>query len=137
MSLLSTSEVVKHDDETNILRKINIDGLDIEKAIDRYEDNEEGYINILNSYVTNIQGKLKDIEVVSAENLKDYNIKIHGIKGINLYIFAEDLATLAESLEHAAMRGELEYVLTNNPIFIEKSLSFIEKLKTQLAKIDI
>jgi len=133
--LLSTAEIVHHDDETNILKRIKLEGLDIEKAVDRYEDNEEAFINILNSYVTNIQGKLKGIEEVTAENLKDYNIKIHGIKGVNLYIFAEDLATLAESLEHAAMRGELDYVLTNNPIFIQKSLAFIEKLKAELVKI--
>jgi len=79
--------------------------------------------------------KLRSIEFVSEETLKDYNIKIHGIKGVNLYIFADDLATLAESLEHAAMRGELDYVLDNNPIFIANSRKFITSLKEALDKI--
>jgi CheY-like chemotaxis protein len=117
------------------LKLINVKGLDVAKGVEWYQDNEASYLKLIKAYVVNIVEKLKSVEVVTMDTLPDYNIRIHGIKGVNLFVFAEELGQQAQKLEEAAIKGDLDFIHKNNPIFLEASYQFIDDLKAELAKI--
>jgi HPt (histidine-containing phosphotransfer) domain-containing protein len=56
---------------------------------------------------------------VNKENLADYAIAVHGIKGSSRSICAESIGTSAETLEKAAKKGDIDFVTANNASFIE------------------
>ena len=98
---------------------IKIPGLDVEKALDLYDDDEEIYQAVLKSYVDNMPDALKILRNVSAETLQEYYIKAHGIKGTSANIGAEDLRQLAGKMEILAKSGDLQGVLAENHVFIK------------------
>jgi HPt (histidine-containing phosphotransfer) domain-containing protein len=123
------------DQALSYLEQLNVKGLNVAKGIDMYEDTEVIYLKLLIRFVENLGEKLKAIETISQETLSDYCIRIHGIKGVSLSVNADEIGRLAQLLEDASHKGDLDYVLANNPHFLATCNSFIEDLSTQLTKI--
>jgi hypothetical protein len=97
----------------------SVDGLDIARGLERYEYDAEIYMNILKSYTSSIRPMLVSIENVSKENLAEYKVFVHGIKGASFGIYAEVIAKRADALEQAAKDEDFDYVSQNNPDFVE------------------
>ncbi|MCL2835030.1 MAG: ATP-binding protein, partial [Treponema sp.] len=112
-----------------------ISGLDIVKAIKRYDNDTESYRQILHSYAVNTLPLLDSINEVTADNLGEYAIKVHGIKSSSWGIGADALGTRAESLEKAAKNGELDNIKANNPSFLEDARKLILDIEDMLEKI--
>jgi CheY-like chemotaxis protein len=70
------------------------------------------------SFAKNIPALLAKARAVSEENLHDYAIHVHGIKGSCRNIRADDLANRANALEQAAHRRDLDYIRGENLDFI-------------------
>jgi len=98
---------------------VPVDDLDTAKGLKRYEFDADTYMNILKSYTKSIHPMLGSIENVSRESLAEYKILVHGIKGASFGIHAEKIAEKAEALEKASKDGDFEYVIKNNPEFVE------------------
>ena len=96
-----------------------IAGVDAERGIKRFAGNEETFLGVLRSYAVNTRPLLESIKDVHQDNLDDYAIVVHGIKGSSRGIFAEELGALAEALEEAAKAGDFDFVGANNPVFLE------------------
>jgi PAS domain S-box-containing protein len=118
------------------LLSAEVAGLDIKRGVEKYNNDEEVYFNILRSYVASTRSMLDIIEHVSEENLRDYEIKVHGIKGTSRDMFAEEIGAVAAELEKAAKNGDLDYIRENNPAFIESLKEFISRLDTLISGID-
>jgi CheY-like chemotaxis protein len=116
--------------DRRVLDKI-INGLDIGGGIDLFGGDEEAYLQILHSYAVNTVPLLDKIKNVGKDNLADYCIAVHGIKGSSRNIGAAAIGIQAEALEKAAHEGNLEYILDKNAAFIE----VVEKLITELNEI--
>ena len=109
---------------------LGIEGLDISKGIERFGD-EESYLDIVRSYAANTPSLLEELEVVSPDNLESYIIVVHGIKGSSRGIGADAFANIADSLEHAARLGDVEYIAAHNAHFLAagwKLLSDIDEM---------
>jgi CheY-like chemotaxis protein len=115
------------------LRKIN--GLDANKGLERFNGDEESYIQVLHSYVVNTQPLLEIMKKVNKDNLHEYVISVHGIKGSSRGICATELGDRAEALEKAAREGKFDYLTANNEAFIEEADKLLDSLDNMLNQI--
>ncbi|MCL2242902.1 MAG: ATP-binding protein [Treponema sp.] len=111
------------------LLNMEITGLNISKGIARFDGKEEVYLEVLRSYLESITSMLENIETVDENSLDSYKIKVHGIKGTSMDIYAEDIANEARALENAAKSGDYKYIREHNS-------SFVENARNLLAEID-
>ena len=95
-----------------------IPGLDMEKGIAHFGYNEDAFLNVLKSYVKNTLPLLEVIKNVNKDNLENYAVTVHGIKGSSRGIMAENIGNKAEALEKAAIAGDFDFVSSTNPRFL-------------------
>ncbi|MDR3214401.1 MAG: response regulator [Azoarcus sp.] len=106
----------------------SIEGIDWATGLERFGGDESIYLSVLKSYATNTIHLLDRIREVNEQTLADYAITIHGIKGSSYGIEARVVGKQAEELEHASKAGNLEFVLQNNPSFIEAAEALLARL---------
>ena len=106
--------------------------IDIAKGIERFGGDRDTYMEILASFAVNTKPLIEQISRVNGENLADYAIVVHGIKGSSRSIFAEALGNQAEELEKAAKDGDLVFVQQRNGEFLETLEKFISGLEKML-----
>jgi hypothetical protein len=126
---------VKQRRNSTNLRKIEnkIAGLDMEKALDRFDGDGEALIFVLHSIAKNTPPLLEEAAKVTKENLSEYAIMVHGLKGSFYGIDAVPVGTMAEALEKAAKAGDYDFVTANNPGFIAAAEQFIHSANEMLA----
>jgi len=107
----------------------HINGIDLILGLQRYEGDIGVYSGIIRSYTGSVRSILKSIKNVSEDDLPDYKIKVHGIKGASYDIFAGKVGDTAKALEDAAGSGDYGYVRKNNPAFIEMTDKLIDDLE--------
>ncbi|MCL2663315.1 MAG: ATP-binding protein [Oscillospiraceae bacterium] len=108
-------------------------GLDIAKGLERYHGDEKTYLKILSSYAKSVRAMLEAVETVTEDEIADYKIKVHGIKGASYDIFADEIGKEAELLEHAAVDKNLDLILERNPAFLEATGRFIDDIDDVLS----
>ena len=113
-----------------------IQGLDIARGLDQYEGNEQTYLKILHSYSFSVSSLLDAMETVSKDNLDNYRIKVHGIKGTSLDICAEKLGNEAKALEDAAKAGNFDYINEHNSAFLESAWKLVNDINKMLAELE-
>jgi hypothetical protein len=114
------------------LKDKKIDGLDIEKGLEKYEGNEEIYLKILRSYAASTRAILDGLCTANESNLHDYRLKFHSLKGTSLDIFAEKIGNAAAKLEEAAKIRNIDFLNTYVPRFIQYSMSVIDAVDKML-----
>ena len=112
-----------------------IEDVDKEAALARFGGNESTYLTILQSYVVNTPALLDKIGTCTEENLPDYAISVHGIKGTSYSIGADKVGKLAESLEQAARQGGIRYISRHNDDLIKATEELIERIKVVLKEL--
>jgi signal transduction histidine kinase/DNA-binding response OmpR family regulator len=114
---------------------VKISGIDFAEGVRRMGNREAAYIHILTSYAANLPTLLTKVRNFSTENINDYTITVHGIKGASYGICANELGKQAEALEMAAKQTDIEAILAKNDGFIlnaEKLIVDISKYITSL-----
>ena len=114
-----------------------IEGIDLKRGLERFNNDVKSYLNVLDSFANNTNSLLDSIKDVEEHRLNDYSVTVHGIKGSSLGIFAEKAGRLAESLESASKSGDYMFVKDNNPAFIGIVEKLISDIKEMLAEADI
>ena|GEM_PF-2668223 len=107
---------------------LELEGIDMETALNRMGGDEEALLGALRSYALNIPPVLDEIRQVSEEGLPAYAMAMHGIKGSSRSICAERLGDQAEALENAAKTGAVAFIQQNNRPFVE----MLDKLLAQM-----
>jgi signal transduction histidine kinase/DNA-binding response OmpR family regulator/HPt (histidine-containing phosphotransfer) domain-containing protein len=110
-----------------LIKTLRVEGLNTEKGLDRFGGDGKSYMDSLRSYVIHTPELLKAARAV--EELHDYAITVHGIKGSSRGISAETIGQRAEKLEHAAKAGNLDLIKKENDEFIEAVEKFIADLR--------
>ncbi|MDR1894131.1 MAG: response regulator, partial [Spirochaetales bacterium] len=104
-------------------------GINVEAALDRMNGVRESYLEILRAFVRHTPDQLDKLPLGTAEALGDYAITVHGLKGANYGIGADEAGREAAELEALAKAGRFEAVL-------EKTPSFIKTMKTLIAAVE-
>ena len=116
---------------------IEIPGIDTKKGLDLFEGDTDTYTEILRSYVTNIPGSLEKMRNVSEATLKDYAVKVHGVKSVSDSIGAEEARRTAKHLEELAKAGDLAGVQAENDALIQYVENLIDAINAWLKKNDL
>jgi len=119
-------------------RTVNMEaeGLDINRGLARYGGDEVVYFRILRSYVVSVRTTLDVAEAFSEDKLHEYKIKIHGLKGASMDIYAGDVGFWAGELEDAANAGDIEFIMKHNPVFLEAARRCKTSIESILSSID-
>jgi CheY-like chemotaxis protein/anti-sigma regulatory factor (Ser/Thr protein kinase) len=118
------------------LKGIEIEGVNIGKALGRFSGDEAVFIDVLRSYSAGTRGLLAKLdEYLAAERLADYAIAVHGIKGSSYSIFAQEAGTMAEALETAAKAEAFATVRNGHGAFKERALALLQGIDAALGKI--
>jgi len=114
-----------------------IDGLDITAGLDRYEDDEQQYLRVLRSYKSSVRSLLEEIEKEPDEGtVKNYEIKVHGIKGTSIDVGAGSVGVIAKELEAAAKTGDFNYIRDHHKTFLTEAWKLISDLEKMLDDLD-
>ena len=133
-SLANSQEQPKASNEINlsVFGKIVETNIDLEKALRHFGGDWETLADVLHSFAVHIPALLDTIKGVNKNNLTDYTIAVHGIKGASRGIFANMVGDAAETLEEAGKKGNLEKIMDYNPSFIETTQKLVEQIKDLL-----
>jgi len=133
---LQKDKSVTGDSSASVFFGAEIPGLDIAKGLKRFDGNENVYLDVLRSYAAGVSSMLDTIETFDEETLTDYIIKVHGIKGTSFDIFADAAANEAKDLEDAGKSGNLEFIKTNHPAFINNTRKLISCIENVLSNLN-
>jgi HPt (histidine-containing phosphotransfer) domain-containing protein len=109
-----------------LMKTTRVEGLDMEKGLERFGGEGKAYMDSLRSYVVHTPPLLDSARTVG--DLADYAITVHGIKGSSYGIAAQAVGEMAEKLEHAAKEGKLSVIEAENSPFIAAAEQFISDL---------
>jgi hypothetical protein len=126
-----------HEVKASLLEGKEVDGLNIIGGIERFNGDEEVYINILHSYAVNTSSLLDSIEANPEGKLKSYEITVHSIKGSSFGICADNVGRLAADLERAAKAFETSYIVKHNQVFLVAARKLISDIEEMLASLDL
>jgi len=119
-----------------LLLEKQIDGLDIVKGLQMFDNDAEFYVRVLNAYIISARSAFGIIKNVSEENLSGYKINVHGIKGTSFGICAGNIGDEAALLEKAAAAGDMNYINEHNSQFLERLGELVSKAEEMLTSID-
>jgi signal transduction histidine kinase/DNA-binding response OmpR family regulator len=109
-----------------LIKTIHVEGMDAEKGLEHFGGDGKSYMESLRSYVIHTPELLEAAR--NTEDVTDYIITVHGIKGSSRGISADAIGRKAEELEHAAKAGNLDFVQAENDSFILAVEQFIAGL---------
>ena len=112
---------------------MEIDGLDMEKGLEKFNSDLETYLKILRSYAVSVRLLLGPAENTGEDALDEYRIAVHSIKGTSLDIYANPVGNRAALLEQAAKAGDLGYIRDNNPSFLEAARKLLCDIEDMLS----
>jgi len=116
--------------------KRGIDGIDLNNGIERFGGDTAIYFEVLRSFSVNTPPLLDSAKRVSRDNLQDYAILVHGIKGSSRGICANELGDIAEKLEKAADENDFDYVIKHNRVFLDAAWRLIADIDRLLSEND-
>ena len=112
-----------------LLDGIIIKDVNLDKALELFSGDEEVFFKVLNSYLVNTRPLLGNIKkYLESENLTDYAVIVHGIKGSSFGIGAIRAGEDAQRLERMARAGKADEVLAENDAFVKYMENFLDSL---------
>jgi CheY-like chemotaxis protein/HPt (histidine-containing phosphotransfer) domain-containing protein len=111
--------------------KVNqIEEIDLQTGLDRVDDQKDVYEKSLEFMIKEIEKCERNLgEFLSANNLQQFSIAAHGMKGSLANIGAMELSKEAYTLEKAADKMDNNFCVKNLPSFLTELNELCEKLK--------
>jgi len=122
------------DSQPSILN-FKLDGIDLKAGLERFGGDSDSYLQVLRSYTANTRDLLGSIKEVSKENLNEYAIIVHGIKGSSRSICANIVGDIAEALEKAAKGGDFGYVSEKTSDLTQAVIKLLADIDEMLVKV--
>lgn len=117
----------------------SIPGIDIAKALSYIGGSRELYISLLQTYLDGSEERIRKLEECkNKEDIFNYDITIHGLKGISASIGADSMAVAAAGLEEACKDPQtaMTYIQMNHDQAVSRYREFLEQIKKWLANIE-
>ncbi len=107
--------------EGSYLDILRDNGIDTAKGLSHCGSDEAFYRSILLEYVKDADEKKNDLKkFLDSRDLKNYEILIHALKSSSRTIGAERPGKLAQELETACGKEDMEYVLSHHDAFVKE-----------------
>lgn len=117
----------------------SIPGIDIAKALSYIGGSRELYISLLQTYLDGSEERIRKLEECkNKEDIFNYDITIHGLKGISASIGADSMAIAAAGLEEACKDPQtaMTYIQMNHDHAVSQYRELLEQIKKWLANIE-
>ncbi len=98
--------------------KFQIEGLDMDAAMQYYSGDENGFVDLLSLYCADGRRKTKLLSELVESDILRYQIEVHGLKSASANIGATQVSALARAQENAAAQGERDFIRTNFPLLM-------------------
>ena len=121
---------------TELLKHTEIDGVNLTETLKKFSENFCAYFSAIQSFAKNTPELIKKIKEASPQNIREYAVIIHGIKGSCYGIGAKECGDFAKELEMAAKGGNFNEVSAKNDAFITKLEKIIADLQGFIVKIE-
>jgi signal transduction histidine kinase/DNA-binding NarL/FixJ family response regulator/HPt (histidine-containing phosphotransfer) domain-containing protein len=122
--------------ETTSPRVIQISGIDGKKGLSLYGNDFDIYLTVLRSYAFNTPALIDNLNQVTEENLANYAINVHGLKGSSGSIGAKDIREMAARMESMSKAGDLSGVLAENNELLEDTRTLVVDIQQWLTAYD-
>ncbi|MDR1732008.1 MAG: response regulator [Synergistaceae bacterium] len=132
----AVEDALSDSEKKALLRQLSetpVEGANCVETLQRIGGSVESLISVLQTFVSHVPNILKEIQSPDAETLNQYAIHVHGLKGASWGICALRIGEMAEELEKWAKAGDLESVLSKNPLFLEATEKLLTDLNALLA----
>lgn len=106
-----------------------IDGVDMDAAMQYYSGDEEGFVELLELFC--IDGKRKTellCDVVEKDILR-YQIEVHGLKSASANIGAMEVSAMARAHENAAVQGDVEFIEREFPLLLAEYETLVANIE--------
>jgi hypothetical protein len=113
---------------------LNVPGLNFQQGLDVFDGEIDDYVSALKSFIISVPGIITKLRDVTAENLHEYVINIHGLKSTGGWICAENIQKEALKLETFAKAGNLSEINLRNDKFLNDVNIFLNNLEAELQK---
>jgi len=110
--------------KTSGQKKYLIPGINTAEALERFDDDDEVYFQVLKSFITYNPKQLETLRT-AGEDHETYRLAAHSMKGSSRNIGAEELGNQAEMLEKAAIHDDWDYINAVNADFIKAAEKLI------------
>lgn len=117
----------------------SIPGIDIAKALSYIGGSRELYISLLRTYLDGSEERIRKLEECkNKEDIFNYDITIHGLKGISASIGADSMAAAAAGLEEACKDPQtaMAYIQINHDQAVSRYRELLEQIKKWLANME-
>lgn len=117
----------------------SIPGIDIAKALSYIGGSRELYISLLQTYLDGSEERIRKLEECkNKEDIFNYDITIHGLKGISASIGADSMAVAAAGLEEACKDPQtaMTYIQMNHDQAVSRYRELLDQIKKWLANIE-
>jgi len=110
-----------------------IEGIDMAAGLERFGNSGEAYAKVLLSYTVNTRPLLGDMGLfLAAEDMAEYAIVVHGIKGSSYGMGAKVAGEGAERLERLAEAGDTVSVSAEHEPYIEYMEALLNSIDSAL-----
>ncbi|MCL2044513.1 MAG: response regulator [Treponema sp.] len=117
----TTNKAEVTDTKKGLTESLVVPGLNTAAGLARFDNDEEMYLLLLESFSTHAPQQIKTIKTFidglqSADqpDVTSYRIAVHGLKGTCRSIGAEGIGSMAEKLEKAALQQDLTFITANS-----------------------
>ncbi|MCL2109834.1 MAG: response regulator [Oscillospiraceae bacterium] len=112
---------------------LQIPGVDSAKGLEKFGGDEKIYLKVLRVYAANIRKQLDELGAVDVDNLRPYEISVHGIKGSSFDIYADSVGEKAKSLEQAAKTSDTDFIAAHNAALLEELGRLADEIDTAVS----
>jgi len=125
-------------EQAGIFKNAAIDGIDLMKGQETFPNNK--YLDVLRAWCMHTPALLDKLRALAGgqftdEDIGEYTIAVHGLKGSSYGICAGSVGKKAENLEAASRRKDIEFVKANNGILIDEAAALHQSLEKLLASV--
>jgi CheY-like chemotaxis protein/HPt (histidine-containing phosphotransfer) domain-containing protein len=119
--------------ETEVNRKIEIEGLNTKIGMASTGGNIRSYLNLLSTFHMDGTSKLKEIKTcIETDNIPLYTTHVHALKSASKSIGSIELSEAAAALEAAGKKKDLSFIRDNNASFVTNLETILNNINTAL-----
>ncbi|MDR1309076.1 MAG: response regulator [Deltaproteobacteria bacterium] len=128
----------EEDDQAVAILACEVPGVNLAEGLERLAGDVGLYVEVIEAFVRFTPKVLDQVRGgPTSENLRDYAVAVHGIKGSCFNIGAQDVGVLAEAQEQAAKAGRLDETLAGHRNFVESADGLIGSFRGLLRKMAV
>lgn len=95
-----------------------IEGVDMNAAMQYYSGDEEGFADLLELYFIDGKRKTELLHELVKSDILRYQIEVHGLKSASANIGAMNVSAMARAQENAAAKGDKEFIHEQFPLLM-------------------